>query len=296
MRGIFSCSECETVLEDGSHFFKGVVLHGTETGVLSKLPDFNRPSVVVEPVTGTAPHQFLIPISRFRRVLDSIYRAALASSDESDFECISPDGRSIESIESQLYPRGDSNISMESAAIKDLLFVSYKEDSIADLARRRRRRASTSSASQPNSGDDITSVTGNRRRRGSRKFNESNNARVQHKLLTPNLRAAVADFGWGFCAASIPSVVLTSKKREAAAENVASLLNAYRICSHDHCQSRNPCDSCANELTKNVLQFSDTVLTAANLAIALAAFDIRRNGEPIRNIARIAATILQASV
>lgn len=40
---VFSCQTCETKTRDGDPLLRAVVLDGTTTGVLGKLPDFDRP-------------------------------------------------------------------------------------------------------------------------------------------------------------------------------------------------------------------------------------------------------------
>lgn len=79
LRGLFACAECEQVQPDGTTVSKGIVMDGTVTGILGKLPKFERPSVL-DTAKYSARQQFLLPTIRLRHFMDSLFRSAVASS------------------------------------------------------------------------------------------------------------------------------------------------------------------------------------------------------------------------
>lgn len=52
--------------------------------------------------------------------------------------------------------------------------------------------------------------------------------KIRYFLTETKVRTAISDFTWGISTASIPGVVLTSVRRQNAAEKMASLFDVFR--------------------------------------------------------------------
>ena len=76
LRKIFSCKTCQTSLEDGTTRWEAVVIDETATGILNKLPGFERPTQVLLFMNKTSHLQFLLLTKVHRDFLDAIFVAA----------------------------------------------------------------------------------------------------------------------------------------------------------------------------------------------------------------------------
>ena len=64
LQRLFSCDECEEDTTDETKILRRVVMDGTSTRVLGILSEFQRPSILVEPVKDAAKSQFIITVPR----------------------------------------------------------------------------------------------------------------------------------------------------------------------------------------------------------------------------------------
>ncbi len=72
----FSCNSCVSTIPDGSLRWSGVVMDGTATGILSKLPRFEMSTKVLPSVKSTKQLQFTLGRKLHRDFLDSIFTSA----------------------------------------------------------------------------------------------------------------------------------------------------------------------------------------------------------------------------
>ena len=73
LHGLFSCNTCMEFDENGLRRWKGLVMDGTATGILSKLPKYHRPTVKIQGIKNISTLQYIIPMATFREFVDAIF-------------------------------------------------------------------------------------------------------------------------------------------------------------------------------------------------------------------------------
>ena len=83
---LFLYRTCKTNTSAGISRWKGVVIDGTATGILSRLPKFHRPSLVIRRMRGNTSEQYLMSPPLLWEFTDSIFKSAKKNEGRPFFE------------------------------------------------------------------------------------------------------------------------------------------------------------------------------------------------------------------
>ncbi len=81
---LFTCSKCE----DADGRLSAIVMDGTATGILGKLPNFDRPSTVIPSCRGPSVSQFILSRAKVRRFLESFCSSARRPTSDGTFDVL----------------------------------------------------------------------------------------------------------------------------------------------------------------------------------------------------------------
>lgn len=233
LHDLFSCRTCKVIDSSGVERWTGVVMDGTATGILSKLPTFNRPICIVPRMKGTATDQYLMPPPVLREFTDSIFKSAKKNEGRLLFE-VELNTTSIR----QLFVLVDvffnvTPLTREYAcayATKPLLIICYKVVRIEE-----------------DKGDRLQLI---------------------HLIKDQNIRRAIIEFGRCFISGSVCGGVL---RRASSLIGGYRFLDAIRNiiqCSHA-APNTNVCTSCLSQLTYVARSHQDEIPSLSRLLFAL---------------------------
>jgi len=226
--GVFNCTKCMELSEDGKPRFSGLVIDGTATGILGNLPDFNRPAVFVPPAKETARLQFILPSPKLRVALTHLFKAASEGAGRDSFDISLPKIKACQEFVSTFLTNND--MSEEITSILTLMRVAYDISKFEDMASSSLRKGKTRR-------DEFMSTIGN-------------------KLSNVTLRTTLADFALAAITSSIPLVLFPRREKIRAGNEILFQLAKFSKCEHNaagmHSILRNPCVDCAMELMQDV--------------------------------------------
>ena len=85
LKSIFSCKSCTGTNEANLRHWSAVVMDGTATGILGKLPKFQRPTVVMAPIKNASSKQYIMPTAPHRDFLDHLLMVGKKNEGKNEF-------------------------------------------------------------------------------------------------------------------------------------------------------------------------------------------------------------------
>lgn len=188
---MLSCQTCETN-DDGNLRFKALIMDGTATRVLGKLPNFVRPKLHVEKETSTGKAQYIVGHRPARSFVNKFFKEALKSHAKGCFTIDLPCSSTAEHVSGMFFEqRTDSQRRGQETRLPLLFEVAFSAPRLREMLL---------------NGPLSTKVI------------------VTHSLKNIRVRSALCDFSVGFLTESIPTIVITTPSHEEAALKVLRAL------------------------------------------------------------------------
>lgn len=267
---VFRCSTCESIDADGNRKMEGLVMDGTATGILGRLPLFKRPSHHILGASNTSPQQHIIRSRDVRKYFAAFFKAAKKSGGNVNFTVPLPSKNIAAKVEYGMFDELADELlhGTQMTSIIELIFdaVNLREALVSLMQ-----------------GHDLTEKV-----------------IVSHKLTRISLGTTFCNLYHCFLREPIPVAMIPSDRHEAAVIELSVALESFSGCNHfdaiPNGNEESVCCECAVKLGRVGEKVFDLLPQLSNFVQMLTESVFEDDIQPYRKLVNLVAKLLSRSL